>query len=421
MSEESSTDYSDEENIYLQNSQALEDIPQKSRKRSSSSLRPGTPKKQRISRCSPVRESISVIMTLDEKKELISLLDSKRQLVIYDYLDFYNKDVLVKCFVDMFLEYKVIPVLPPPDVIDLWLSHNLQIEVSNDLMKKLVNNFIKYFQTKYFNNNVNNANQEGKLLFNPKTNFWIPGFSEFPEKDIEKLNEAKFTYAREVQNTSSKGTAFVLQNRILRIIDWTMQFIQRTLKITDDEEKTKHLEYIMAMAYKTAMMEFPAAYRPKVIDWSAFKSKGTTSIPNWRSENKPPPEDNISIYSKTALQKIDNGDIQFNGTAISEKNNQFMQKSSSTIQRSTQQSQFRRRGHHQRGNFNRNMHRSLAEQDESQQPESSRGRKTLRGQRRNQFHHSTNGNYVNQRDRRNGGNNSQPTTTTNKEVVNTFI
>ncbi len=419
MSEGSSTDYSDEENDHLQNSQTLEDTQHNPRKRASSSLHPTSSKQQRTVPCGTILEGTSNIMTLNQKKELLSLLDTNHQLIIYDYLDFYDKDVLVRCFVDMFLEHKVIPILPPQDVIDVWLSHDLKIDVCKDLMKKLVNNFIKYFQTKYFNNNVNNANEEGKLLFNPTTNFWMPGFSEFPEKDIEELNQTKFKYIREVQNNSAKGTAFVLQNRILRIIDWTMQFIQRTLKVSDEEEKTKHLEYIMAMGYKTAMMEFPAAYKPKVTDWSKFKSKGTYTAPYWRAENKPPPEDNISIYSKTALQKIDNGIIEFNGTTILEKSHQFMHQSSSTNRRNAFSQHSRPRGHHhQRGNFNRNMHRQLPHQDETYQSQNTRGRKTIRGQRRSQYQYQPN--RFNQGSRQNEEGYSQPTPTSNKEVVNTF-
>ncbi len=183
-------------------------------------------------------------------------------------------------------------------------------------------------------------------MFNPKNNFWIPGFSEFPSKDIDELNQAKFKYVREVQESSSNGTSFVLQNRILRIIDWTMMFIQNKLKITDESLQRTHMEYILAMAYKTAIMEFPRAYGPKIIDWSSFESKPTETIPYWRKANETPPEDIPSVYSKTILQKIDNGSILFQGKAIAERSAEFMEETvQSKVRQSSSQNYLKKRGH----------------------------------------------------------------------------
>jgi len=364
-------------------------------------------------------------MTTEEKIEMLSLLDQNKQLIIYDYLEFYQTDVLVKCFVDMVLEHKVIPVLPSQTIIESWLLHEVNVNVSNDLMRKLVNNFIKYFQTKYFNNNLKNAKEENKLLFNPKNNFWIPGFAEFPEKDIVDLNEAKFKYVQQVQDSSSKGTSFVLQNRILRNIDWTMQFIKNGLHITDNVEQKKHLEYILAMAYKTAIMEFPSSYGPKVIDWSTYESKATTTIPKWRKENASPPIDIPSVYSKSVLQKIDNGSINFDGKTIAAKSAEFMEATVEQKQKRTLTQNFR--GHH-RGSFHNSGYRGggrgRARQHETESQEQGRyfGGTRFRGNRRSQSGSgSQQSRFLNRNRHARGSPSNEGDVMKNKEVVETFI
>lgn len=306
-SNSSSTDFEDSQDFIVNSQEVIK--PTKKRKRRERS-----------------KKSQDFIMSLDEKKEHISLLDPSESLAVYPFLNSYYKDVIVKCFVDMFLEHKVIPILPEQEKLKDWLKHNITVNVSKDLMKMLINNFMKYFQVKYFNNNVSNALKEDKALFNPTKQFWIPGFNELPLDIHHSLHKKKLEYVKQVQEKTVQGTNFVLQNFVLRNIDLTMLFIKRTLLLQNEEEIRTHLEYILAMAYSTAKVEFPKSYNVKLIDWRNYDSKATLPLPGWRKEeNGLPPKDQVSRLCTNIHKQIDENQVVFEGQKILDQQEKFLQ------------------------------------------------------------------------------------------------
>lgn len=311
MAEEntSSTDFSESDEDLFEDSQQINQGKRKKSRKSSQSSKKAKP-----------------IMSLEDKKEHLSLLDPSDALAVHSYINSYNSDVLVRTFVDMVLEHQTLPILPSQEIIKSWLQHEVKVDVTKDLMKMLINNFMKYFQVKYFNNNVTKATEKDKALFNPKNNFWIPGFQDLPEEALEELHKSKLKYVMEVQNISIKGTLFVVQMLVLRNIDNIMQFIKNSLKIEENGEVKKHLEYILAMAYTTAKMEFPKSYNVKVIDWTTYDSKLLHTKPQWRKDNKEPTSNTTSNLSHNILEKIDNDKIQFQGESISKEEDTFLQK-----------------------------------------------------------------------------------------------
>ncbi len=333
----SSTDFEDSQDV-LENSQEVIQ-----------------PKRKRKRKEKP-RNSQNIIMSLDEKKEHISILDPDESLAVYPFLNSYHKDVIVKCFVDMFLDHKVIPILPTQEKLKEWLNHSITVEVSKDLMKMLINNFMKYFQVKYFNNNVSSALKEDKALFNPTKQFWIPGFNELPLDVHTALHKKKLEYVKQVQEKTVQGTNFVLQNFILRNIDMVMLFIKRTLLLVNEEEIKIHLEYIMAMAYSAAKVEFPKAYNVKLIDWRTYDSKATFPLPKWRKEeNGLPPTDQVSRLCTNIHRQIDENQVIFDGPKLLDQQEKFLQAPYKRPER-------RRRFQKKRKNFTQNVNHTSPEQ-----------------------------------------------------------
>lgn len=304
----SSTDFSDSD--YLPDSQPLST----NRKRKTNSKSSQSKKKK----------TKSIIMSLEDKKEHLSLLDPEEKLAVHEYINSYNSDVLVKTFVDMVLEHRTLPLLPSQDKIKEWLKHNVHVEVTPDVMKMLISNFMKYFHRKYFTNNVTKATEQNKALFNPKNDFWIPGFQDLPEETLQQLHESKMGYVMKVQQTSIRGSLFSIQMLVLRNIDLVMSYIKGTLKLTCDTDITLHLEYILALAYTTAKIEFPKTYRVKVTDWASYESKVKFTQPAWRKDNKEPTSYVVSNLASSIHAQIDEKKIKFTGNEISHMEEEYM-------------------------------------------------------------------------------------------------
>lgn len=308
----SSTDFSDDDCNIVEDSQPL--FPTKNRKRKTTTS-PGVKNKK----VKPV------VMTLDEKKEAISLIDINHQLAIYQYINMYHQDVMVKVFVDQVIEYKILPILPSCEILKEWLSHDNIPKISDSSMCLLVDNFMKYFRLKYFNNNISKATENGKAVFNPKNNFFIPEFNFLPLKCHQEMNEAKTKYVQEVQNASVRGTQFLIQTFVLRNIDIIMQFIVNTEKVELQSEKQRILEYTLATAYTTAKMAFAKEYQIKVIDWTSYESKGKDTLPKWRKEtdNVEPPQPSTAHFSKPIIQAIEKGNYK-EGKALAKQYDEFL-------------------------------------------------------------------------------------------------
>lgn len=235
---------------------------------------------------------------MEEKLEKLALIDPDRKSCIYDYMDRYSTDAIVRYYLELILDVKLIPILPNPEVMKKWLEHKFNFIIPNELATEIVSKFMDYFQSKHFQNNVDGATNNNKKLFNPKNNFNIPHFKILPEKTLEKLTELKEEYVTSVQKESSKGSTFVIQLIILKIVKKISIFIedltnsedfstQKDSSTTFTEDKRKAmLEYILATTYFRAMIEFPKAKKVNVIDWTKYPSKTTHAIPQWRKQEE---------------------------------------------------------------------------------------------------------------------------------------
>ncbi len=270
------------------------------------------------------RKLHKAIMSFEDKKEAVSLLDAEKDLAVHHYIDFYNKDPLVRFYVDTLLEYKVIPILPPPAVIsNIWLTQIADIDISDDLKKMLTSNFMKYFQLKYFNNNLSQANLNDKTLFKPHSNFWIPSFDLLPERHHEDIEQLTLEFVKNVQRTSEHSTKFAIENLILRNVDLTMPFLKSTN--LSPETHVAHMENILGRAFTIAKIEFPKSRHIKVINWKNYDSDPTGPRPKWRKDKGPPPLDKEHTYTKTITEKLAKGDLVFDSKKIIEQEGEHNQ------------------------------------------------------------------------------------------------
>lgn len=265
------------------------------------------------------------IPTLEDKKEELSLIDITKQLCIHQFMNQYQSDILVRDYADSLLELKMLPILPSQEDLEMYLNIDVTIVIPLDLQQKLVNNFMRYFQVKYFKNNLHAANLAEKQLFNPRNNFWVPGYELFPARILTNLNELKVSYVNDVQVETEKGAIFVLENMILRNYKFIVNFIKHELMCSDDQQCTKLFQHILAMTYQTAKLEFAKNYSVKVIDWTAYQSKTKESLPRWRLETPgQPPVEKVCKVAESTMTKLQNNQTDFNREVVSANLKHFM-------------------------------------------------------------------------------------------------
>lgn len=282
-------------------------------------------RKQEDSENLPTKRSNRITMSIDDRKEIINLLDPEGTLCILNYMNLYQNDPLVRDYVDTLLQTKFVPILPNQETINSWLKHDVIISTPPDLMKQLVNNFMKYFQNKYHRNNLQNANDANVHLFNPKNDFWIPNFELLPQQTLETLTNLKKKYVEDVQKESCKGSDFMVQLLILRNVRYILGHINEEAPLESDEEKDNMTQYILAMAYSTAKIEFPKVFNVKLLDFSKFTDRVKHSEPKWRTEDPQNiPKDSTSRLATNLVERIDNNQIIFSGEAVANEHEQFM-------------------------------------------------------------------------------------------------
>lgn len=271
----------------------------------------------------PQRSRRPLFDDMNEKMEALMLVDPEKKSVIYEYLDRYSSDAVVRYFLELLFETKAIPILPNFEILKSWLDHECSITIPKNLAAELVEKFMDYFQTKYFKNNVDGAIENGKHLFNPKTNFNIPQFKYMPEKVLETMTKLKEEYATNLQKEASRGTLFTLQLIILRILQKIARFVKE--EVNDETEIQKRIELTLATTYFIALTEFPKAKKVHVIDWTSYSSKTTHAVPGWRKtdSNLLPPEFPNRLASN-AVEKINQQTLKLTGNAIKKEIDAFL-------------------------------------------------------------------------------------------------
>lgn len=375
--------------------------------------------------------------TMDDILLKLALIDPHKTTAIYEYLDRYNSDPVVRYYLELLLEIQIIPILPSLDVIDSWSKNGCNINIPEVIGSELVSKCMDYFQTKLFNTNVKGAIAADKCLFNPKNNFNIPQFKLLPESDLEEMTTLKKDYVSKVQKQAEKGTTFVTQLLLLKIFQTITSFISDQ-GIQRDQ---KMIEYIFGTIFGIALVEYKAN-RPNlhVIDWSQYRSKTTDPKPSWRKmEPQQIPEDIPNRLAVNAIKNIHSHKIELDGKIVADEvhklwNNEptYANKLSNTI-----------RGNYQRGRGkryyeNRSTHYENPNshfvnntfRGQSTFTQRGRGKSQTRGQFKGRGNNSRAFNSNQQRhDSFNGHHSRQPSNSSNsnpsaseiRQTLNTFI
>jgi hypothetical protein len=236
---------------------------------------------------------------MEDVKTKVKNLENIDKICISDYLDDYDSDILVKTYVDWLLEWKILPVVPEREELDEYIKMKPTSQLPYQCHDFILNNFMNYFQVRYFVNNVEKAKQHKVELFNPRLNFNIPQFQLLPQKKLTEVTDIKQWMIRRVQSAAREGSQFTGEFLLLRIIDNIFNNIRQGTTADGD------FKHHFALHYLKAQLEFVKMYPIKKINWESKASKLIDTVPTWRkAEVQEIPTNYKNYYGRQLTERV---------------------------------------------------------------------------------------------------------------------
>ncbi|CAL8101378.1 unnamed protein product [Orchesella dallaii] len=243
-------------------------------------------------------------------------MDSKKDLSILNFLESYDRDILVREYVDKLLKYQMLPFQPDQTLLESMEAPNYTLSV--EVQKVIIPNFFWYFQKRYFEKNTMEASDRDIPLFSPIARFNVPQYQHIPLATIEKLTEDRKIFAVSTQYKFLLGNQFSMENQLLQIWHEITTYISSMNEIKTKDQIQQETHYFYLTFFLTCKTEFFKKYRMRNIDWDKKEDKVKPSLPRWRKENLTAPNNMSNRYSAALVKGIEEGRQAINAnTAIS--------------------------------------------------------------------------------------------------------
>ncbi len=296
-------------------------------KSSSSSPTPGQPPPLRAS--SPVQQKSADSSKLgaiynsnhsqasnmdDSMESQLKSLDEDQSLSIWHFLSTFEKDKLVREYVEKIIITGFIPI--EPDLDSLTDVDAPEYELPKGVQVNILNNFSTYFQKKNFSKNVQGAVDANHALFKPHDNFKVPHYHQLPLSVFEEVSEAKKRLAINMQNSYLSGVKFSMELLLLQSFVEINEFVKTMFN--SEDIVTDHTKYFYITFFAKAKINFLRNFTIKKIDWSKREkeSKVKPAYPDWRKKGEKPPVNTKNFYCKDLCTRVVEGKEQISSSSV---------------------------------------------------------------------------------------------------------
>lgn len=238
----------------------------------------------------------------------------EKRLSIWNIINDYQRDPLVKEYFNLLQQVKVKPCVPDPSILQNLPTPNFELPKETQII--LLNNFTTYFQCRYSALNINGALQHDICLFSPYINFRVPQFEMLPLSYFNETKETKEIFTKAIQTSAVNGLAFTIELILLR----TLAEIDKIVKSKSEsaEECLQTTQFFYLTFYKAAKENFHQTFKVKQIDWSSKSSRVKEVLPKWRKESGEPPAVKTNRYASDLVRKLEKGKVKITSLGIIE-------------------------------------------------------------------------------------------------------
>lgn len=228
-------------------------------------------------------------------QELFSI-DPEKKLSIWalDTVDL--SDSIVKQYVELVLKHNV-PEIPTIEEITRFKDKTDPLLCSAKVQGDIIMLFTSYFQTAYFLKNVQEAVKRDITLFNPKVEFFIPGYINLPMFYFDQLYSQKRDMVLALQTSAARSALFAAERYLVLAID----MLARDL---GESDKSK-VRYELTVLFEVSRKNFKSSFKMKDINWDEKKGRVHGSLPKWRKvDNATPPQVKNKYAEKLASSVV---------------------------------------------------------------------------------------------------------------------
>lgn len=256
---------------------------------------------------------------------LLEELDSEKSLSVWELMNDYDSDSLVREYFQILSDVKIRPSIPDVTVLNTLPVPDFELPIQ--IQSSILNHFTCYFQCRYSALNINAAVQNDVCLFSPFIHFKIPQFELLPEKYYKESKEAKELFVKAIQLNAVNGISFTIELILLRIYKEILLHV-RTVVLAEAAQKQTMQQFFLSF-YKAAQTNFHQKFKIKNIDWNTKESRVKDGMPRWRKMGTDPPAVRTSRYVKELTKKVNEGKVKITSLGIIRQNNS--QQPTSTI------------------------------------------------------------------------------------------
>lgn len=186
------------------------------------------------------------------------------------------EDCIVKQYVELVIKHKP-PVIPSVEEIVSFKDKSDPLLCSVEAQADIILLITSYFQTSYFLKNVHEAVSRDITLFNPKINFFIPGYTNLPLFYFKQLESHKTNLVLALQTDAARSALFSAERYLLLAID----ILAREL----GENMPNVGRYELSVLFEASRKNFKNSFKMKDIKWEDKPGKVHGSLPDWRKRN----------------------------------------------------------------------------------------------------------------------------------------
>jgi hypothetical protein len=146
-------------------------------------------------------------------------------------------------------------------------------------------------------------------LFNPKVNFFIPGYNNLPMFYFKQLESHKTNFVLALQTDAARSALFSAERYLLLAID----MLAREL----GENMPNVGRYELSVLFEASRKNFKNSFKMKDIKWEDKPGRVHGSWPDWRKRNGAIPMVK-SKYAEKLADSVKTGKIKLSATAMND-------------------------------------------------------------------------------------------------------
>jgi len=248
--------------------------------------------------------------SMERLKEELTVIEATTSLALFDVVENYLTDPIVKSYADKLLEMGFFPTLPTTQEELMRIqAPTVKVDLSPECQKYVISTLMDFFRTVYFKKNMQDAYDANKVVIPVKAPCMMPGFQFTPLEYLERDYAILHSAGIQMQKNGELKAKFVSELMLVYSASCIFEEVKRQVNLLVTQQIAT--QQLIDVYYYKAKLEFMKKFNIKIFDWENYTSKVKLILPKWRRENLPPPTQLHNRYATDIVERITAGKESF--------------------------------------------------------------------------------------------------------------